>query len=137
MPSIETKIWMALKTRAETMVASLGLPASWPNQDFTPPSGNYLRISHIPNINTRPFLASDEPHRRMSILQIDVFAKKNQDIAVSTELAGKVAAFFPPDLPMRFDGVTVKVSKAPDVAQALPTDTHMQVPVSIRVEAIC
>lgn len=45
-----------------------------------------------------------------------------------------MASHFPADLPMRRDGITVRVAKASDVAPAFAEDTHWHVPVTIRYE---
>jgi len=135
MPSIETSIWLALRARIEALTLSPALPIAWPNESFTPPSSGYLRVTWIPNINRRLFLGSADAHQRLSLLQVDVFAKKNQNVAVALEIAGKVAQHFPADLRMTAQGITCRVIKAPDVAQPLPDDAFLMVPVTIAIEA--
>lgn len=135
MPAIETARWLALRARVETLLLSPVLPIAWPNESFTKPSGGYLRVTWIPNINRRLFLNGSDPHQRLSLLQVDVFAKKNQDAAVALEIAGKVAAHFPADLRMSAYGVTARVTKAPEVAQPIDDATHVMVPVTISIEA--
>lgn len=135
MPTIETSTWLALKGGVQSLVLSPVLPIAWPNETYSPsPTQNYLRVTHIPNINARLFLGSTSPHRRLGLLQIDVFTKKGQPAAVATEIAGTVAAHFPTDLRLSYDTVNLRITKAPDVAQALPDDTHWLVPVTIRYE---
>lgn len=135
MPAIETSIWLALRARVEALVLAPSLPVSWPNESFTKPTGGYLRVNWIPNIDRRIFIGAAEPHQRLSLLQVDVFAKKNQDLAIAIEIAGKVAAHFPTDLRMTAHGVTARVTKAPGVAQPIPDDTHLIVPVTVSIEA--
>lgn len=134
----EGHIEQALFLRVKSLSLSPATPIAWPNKSFTPPpSAGYLRVTHIPNINTRPFLESDAPHQRLGILQIDVFKPKNRGTAVATDAAGAIAAHFPADLEMKSGTVTVSVSKTPDVRQALPDDAHWMVPVIIRYESYC
>lgn len=135
MPAIETALWLALRARVETLVLSPALPVAWPNESFTKPSGGYLRVTWVPNMNRRVFLRGSDPHQRLSLLQIDVFAKKNENAAVAIEIAGKVAAHFPADLKMSAYGVTARVTKAPEVAQPIDDATHVMVPVTISIEA--
>ncbi|MER8806028.1 DUF4128 domain-containing protein [Mesorhizobium australicum] len=134
MPSIETSIWLALKGRVQSLILSPALPIAWPNEGFTKPTTGYLRVTHVPNINRRLFIGSTEPHQRIGLLQIDVFAKKNQDASVSAAIAGQIGASFPTDLRIRYGGITVRVNKAPDVAQAIADDTHWLTPVTIAYE---
>lgn len=135
MPAIETALWLALRGRVEALALSPPLPIAWPNESFTKPTGGYLRVTWIPNLNRRLFLAGSDPHQRLSLLQIDVFAKKNQPVAVALEIAGQVAAHFAADLRMSAYGVTARVTKAPEIAQPIDDTTHLMVPVTISIEA--
>ncbi|MGX5827366.1 DUF4128 domain-containing protein [Mesorhizobium sp. 43Arga] len=134
MPSIETSIWLALKGRVAALTLSPVLPIAWPNEDFTKPITGYLRVTHVPNVNRRIMIGSAEPHQRLGLLQVDLFAKKNQDASVAAEIAGQVAAWFPNDLRMTYGAVSVRVLAAPVVAQAIADDTHWLVPVSVEYE---
>ncbi|MER8846047.1 DUF4128 domain-containing protein [Mesorhizobium australicum] len=134
MPSIETQIWLALKGRVQGLVLTPALPIAWPNEDFTKPTTGYLRVTHVPNINRRLFIGSTEPHQRIGLLQIDVFAKKNQDASVAAEIAGQVAAWFVADSRLTYSTVSLRITKAPAVAQAITDDTHWQTPVSVEYE---
>lgn len=134
MPSIETSIWLALKARVEALVLSPVLPIAWPNLSFTKPATGYLRVTNVPNMNRRLFIGSTDPHQRLGLLQVDVFGKKNENIAIALETAGKVAAHFPTDLKMTYGGVTVRVTAAPTVAQPMDDDTHVLVPVTVPIE---
>lgn len=136
MPSIETSIWLALRARVAALTLSPVHPVAYPNESFTKPVGGYLRVTWSPNINRRLFLRGSDPHQRLSLLQIDVFEKLNQNVAVAMEIAGLVAAHFPADLKMTAQGVAARVVKAPDVAQPIPDDTHLQIPVTVQIEAI-
>ncbi len=135
MPAIETALWLALRARVEALVLSPPLPVAWPNETFSPPLSGYLRVTWIPNINRRLFLKGSDPHQRLSLLQVDVFAKKNQPVAVALEIAGQVAVHFPADLRMTAYGVTARVTKAPEIAQPIDDTTHLMVPVTISIEA--
>ncbi|MGO4641711.1 DUF4128 domain-containing protein [Mesorhizobium sp. 2RAF45] len=134
MPSIETQIWLALKARVAALTLSPALPVAWPNEDFIKPITGYLRVTHVPNVNRRLFIGSTEPHQRIGLLQVDVFSKKNQDASVAAEIVGQVVAWFPTDLRMIYGTVAVRVTKAPDVAQAIADDTHWLVPTSVEYE---
>jgi hypothetical protein len=134
MPTTEVKIWNALKARLSTLALNPVHPVAWPNESFNTPENGYLRVNHIPNINNRLFLKGADPHQRLSILQIDVFEKINEDASVAIELAGLVAAHFPADLKMMFQGVGARVTRAPEVAQSIPDGSHLLTPVTIPIE---
>lgn len=135
MPAIETALWLAIRARVEALVLTPALPIAWPNESFAKPSGGYLRVTWVPNMNRRVFLRGSDPHQRLSLLQIDVFAQKNQNAAVAIEIAGKVAAHFPADLKMSAHGIAARVTKAPEVAQPIDDTTHLMVPVTMSIEA--
>lgn len=136
MPTIKTSIWLALKARVQTLVLSPVLPIAWPNESFNKPTGGYLRVTHIPNVNRRLFLNPSDPHQRLGLLQIDVFGRKNENAAIAVEIAGKVAQHFACGTEMWRDGLRVSVTKEPDDGQTIEGDTHVQVPVTIAYECI-
>lgn len=124
MPSVDTKIWLALKSRLDGLAALVGLPISWPNESFTAPAGGYLRVSHVPNTPGRVFLGTSDPHDRMGVVPVMVLAKRGWTEAMVREVAGKIAAHFSPDLVMSYDGVLVRVRQAPRVGAVVnPADS--------------
>lgn len=134
MPSIETSIWQALKARVQTLVLSPALPVAWPNESFTKPLTGYLRVTHVPNLNRRLHIRSEDPHQRLGLLQVDVFMPKNQNVAVALEVAGKVAAQFPTDDWLTYGNAAVRVTSAPTVAQPMDDDTHVMIPITVPYE---
>lgn len=139
----ETKIWQALKARVQTL--SSGLTINWPMEPFTPPvSGGkpvpYVECRHLPNANVRRFIGSNDPMERMGILQLTLCwpaseigtasGKTHPDVLV--QHAGEIAAHFPTDLAMDFQGIRVRVERAPDVTQPYRDDAYWRCPVSVR-----
>src|SRR5690349_358560 len=135
MPTIQSSIEMALFTRMASLTLSPALPIAWPNVSFSPPTTGYLRVTHVPNIARRIFLNGSDPHQRLGLLQLDVFQPLNKGASAATELAGKVAEWFPADLKMATGAVTVRVTKASDIAQAIADDAFWFVPVTCQYEA--
>lgn len=141
-PSIETKIFQAIKARVSSlpMVATYEIvwadgPLPAGQQSYTPsPTQRYLRCTWTPNVTQRQFIGSNDPHRRPGVLQIDVMGLKTQASAVAREVAGQVAQHFPSDQPLDFQGVRARVNKAPSVFAPF-IETHVQVPVSIEITA--
>lgn len=134
MATIQSNIETALFARVAALVLSPALPIAWPNLAFTRPATGFLRVTHVPNINRRLFIGSRDPHQRLGLLQVDVFTPLNKGASTATEIAGKVAEHFACDLKMISGGVTARVTKAPDVAQAVTDDTHWLVPVTVQYE---
>ncbi|WP_417702363.1 DUF4128 domain-containing protein [Pseudophaeobacter sp.] len=132
----EGRIFAALMTRAGGLSA-LGLPIAWPNVDFTPPENQkYLRVQFVPNVTQRQWIASDGVHRYLGLLQVSVFWPKGQYEGElrPREIAGQVAAHFPCDHQMTEDDVTVRVMERPTVADMLPEDSRVHIPVTIQWE---
>lgn len=135
--TVETKIWLALKGRVETI--PLAFPRAWPKQSFTPTTGQaWIRVTHLPNANSRPFLGSDDPMFRQGLLQIGLMTPLTGQVAeVDLQWAGSIAKHFWDDLPARtifHDGMTVTIQRAPDVAGAFREDAWWFTPISIRYE---
>lgn len=147
MPAVETKIWLALKSRVATIAGYAANQFAWPMVPFTPPQADgrplpYLDVAHMPNRNSRTLIGSKGPMQRPGILQIALMwpaseigtgtGKTHPDVLV--QQAGDIAAHFSTDLCMAFQGVSVRVTKAPDVAQPTRDDAYWRVPVSIFYE---
>jgi hypothetical protein len=137
MPSVETSIFQAIKARVDTLPMKATYPIVWAtDESYSPsPSQPFLRVTWLPNRNQRLLIGSNDAHRRPAILQIDVMGQKTSGEDVAREIAGQVAAHFPADLEMHFQGVKVRVTKAPDVGPSF-VDKHIQIPVSVEVEAL-
>lgn len=146
--AVETKIWLALKARVQTL--PLSYPIDWPRVPFTKPqSANpvlpdpYLEVRLLPNTSQRIFIGSGDPHRRLGILQVSLMypvARTQGTVdweAQFSQIGGTIATHFRTDLRMTFDGVTVRVEKAPDVAQPFRDDAYWRVPVSVRWQCFC
>jgi hypothetical protein len=143
-PSIETKIFQAIKARVSTLPMRTTHDIVWSSGDsaletgagapYSPnPTKPYLRCTWTPNVTQRQFIGSKDPHRRPGILQIDVMGTKALGSGVAREVAGQVAQHFPADLKLPFQDVSVRVMKAPSVGPVF-VDTHIQVPTLIELE---
>jgi hypothetical protein len=133
----ERDIWMALRQR----IVALPLTVALPNTSFDLPrdeQGNFLpfvRAHHMPNRTLRPFIASNSPHHYRGMIQLDMMALLNEDVAVAVEQAGEVAAFFPADLRLTFGSASVRITSRPTVGADQAQDTHLMVPVTAEYEA--
>ena len=136
MPTLEASMFQALKARVATLPMIATHPVIWSTETTASPdvSTRYLRATWIPNRVTRLFIGSSAPHQRPGLLQIDVMEPKMYGEDSAIEIAGQVAEHFPADLPMYSVDLRVRVTQAPDIGPVL-AGTHLQVPVTIRVEA--
>lgn len=147
MPTIETKISQALQAR----VASLGMPYAlrWTDDapSAPPASGTipepYIEAHHEPNRTVRHFVGSNDAHERPGLLLLTLCwplsrvgtgpGKAHRDAI--REMAGKLAEHFPVDHSMDFQGIRVRVAKAPEVLGAFRDDTTLRT--QVRVTYTC
>lgn len=130
---IEEKIQRALGGRVAGLVLSPPLTVKWPN-NIQPPSPPYLRVDYFPNRNQRIVIKGSGPHRRLGILQVTIVSEINVGPDPSKAIADRVAEHFPADLVLTYDGVSVRIFKAPDILPAVKEDASWDVPVSIEYE---
>lgn len=131
--TIEEKIQRALSGRVASLALSPALPVAWENNIVTvsPP---YLRVDLFRNRNERIVIKGSGPHRRLGILQITVVTARNVGPDPAVAIAGLVAEHFPADLVIPHDGISVRITSAPDVLSAEKEDATWDVPVSIEYE---
>lgn len=130
--TIESNIETALFDRVADLVLSPVLPVSWPNANFRPPDdGLYMAVKHFPNGTSRYSQGGADPQQYIGILQLTVVTPLNKGPANATQIASEVAEHFNTGLIMRSGNVKVTVTKAPEVATAITTDSSYDVPVSV------
>lgn len=137
MPAIETSVWLALKARVASLVLSPAVPVVWPKGN-APASGKYLEAALMPNRVQRPFIGSQSTQVRPGILQLMLVSPitPNEVSEVDLQLAAKVAEHFPTDLRMTYQGVTARVTRAPDVAMAYRDQDKWRTPISVFFEVL-
>lgn len=139
-PTVDTKIWLALRARVASLTPTPTLPVLWPGVAAELPSGRCIRVRHLVNRPIRQFHSGSDPHQRRGVLQIDLIVEPDATNAqfetAVREIAGDIAGHFPTGLPMRRDDLTVKVIEAPEVSQGVVDDkmNRYVIPISIRWE---
>ena len=135
-PTVETKIWLALRNHLASLVLNPAVPFIWPAEATTIPHGNSLEVTHMPNRPQRQYLGSDEPPYRQGILQVGVLTVPgfSQHMSVAMEIAGDVAGHFPKDSRMTYSDVVLRVSEDPQVGQGFRDEKRARwvTPVTIR-----
>ena len=89
----EADIHVALMARAEVMATALSYPVLWPQKGGDIPTGEHLKISHLPNDN-EPAELSSNVMRRQGFLVITLVSPLGIYEAVTKAKAGLIAAFF-------------------------------------------
>jgi hypothetical protein len=134
MATVESIIPGLLMARLAELVLVPALPVAWPNVSFSPPVGGYLRASYLPNANRRFLDRASDPHQRVGFFQVDACTPLNRGAIDAQEIAGRIAEHFACGTEMWSGILRVSVTKAPDIARAMPDGTHWMVPVSIPYE---
>jgi hypothetical protein len=86
------------------------LPIAYPGRSYTP-SGEYIRVTHLPNTPSRVALDGDFPLDRIGILQLDIFAGLDRYEVEYIATAQAIADQFPHDARTTESGVTVEFVK--------------------------
>ena len=128
MPGVETKIWMALKSRIATIPG--GLTVAYPADVYTPGAAAYIAVGRANIAPERVFVASGA-HERRGTLTLSHVAPIGQDQAVYEEAGAKIAAHFPADLCMNFQGVAVRIGSASHVVDGYRDGAWWRTPVNV------
>lgn len=128
--STETSIWLALKSRVNTL--SLTLPKAWPGQMFEVAGREgYLRIGRVSAAPARMMIANAEAHSREGFLIITLVYKLGQAIEAYDQMAGNIAQHFIDGTTMRSGNVCVMVPSYPQVVEGYEDSGYWNVPVRI------
>ena len=128
MPGTETKIWLALKSRIATIPG--GLAIAYPADVYTPTNAAYIAVGRVNIAPERVFVASGA-HERRGTITLSHVAPIGQDQAVYEEAGAKIAAHFPADLCINFQGVAVKIVSAPHVIDGYRDGAWWRTPVNV------
>lgn len=134
MPSVETKIWLSLRARIESI--PLPFAKAWPAETFTPTHVNgellpYLRIGRVTVAPVPVFIDTGKRHQRTGTLIITLVHPLGQVTSVYDEYAGQIASHFAEGTAMYYDGVCVKITAQPHVQPGYEDNGYWTVPVSI------
>lgn len=131
MPTVETRIWIALKSRIETLMPSVD--KAYPAQKYMPEAGKpFIRVGKVQADPQRIVLADGKPHRRTGSLILTLVHPIDQDTAFFEEMQGQIAAHFADGTSMTFLGVCVSVSSYPAIQSGYESDGWWNAPVVIR-----
>ncbi|MBM3604275.1 MAG: hypothetical protein FJX25_05835 [Alphaproteobacteria bacterium] len=129
MPSVETEIWEALRTRIKAL--PLPLPIAMPGSIYELGDGEWLAVGRATQPPRRILIAGG-PHERIGTLTLAHCAPLGRDSSWYEQRAGLIAAHFPEDLLLPFGSVTVRVREAPHVQDGYRDGGWWRTPVAIR-----
>lgn len=113
-PTIETAIWLALKSRVDTLSGTKLWPA-----ERTTPAGEHIRVGRVVATPSRHLIANGKPHERTGFLMLTHCRPLNtiSNVAQPTEAGGLIAAHFADGIKMRSHGICVSVPSYPQVME--------------------
>lgn len=133
-PEPITLLWLALRSRIETIPLSPALPFAWPADDFEPGTAAYLSVAFVPNDPSRVTIGATGPHPLTGSLAIGLVVPValKWDAARIQNTAGQIARHFPVDLIMRCGTVRAAVTKPPTIQQTYRDGAYFRTPVIVR-----
>lgn len=133
--SIETSIWLALRSRIETLPLSPSLPVAYPASSYSPDGEAYLSVGGV-SLAPERVLVGRGAHERNGTLGLIYIAPLGQDISVYTQVAGTIAAHFPDDLRLRHGDVCVRITARAHVPGGFRDGAMWHEPVTIPWQAL-
>lgn len=131
---IETSIWLALKSRIESL--PLTYPRAWPAQVFAVPSAGgkllpFLRIGRVSVAPVSPYIDPDNPSWRTGALMVTLVYPVGQDVAVYDRIGSVIAEHFKAETQIPYGDIVVQIRSAPHVQEGYTEDGYWTVPVRI------
>ena len=107
--SAEADIHVALMARAEVMATALSYPVLWPQKGGGNPTGEHLKIAHLPNDNEAADIATNVMLRQ-GFLVITLVSPLGVYEAVTKQKVGLIAAYFIRALRLTVNTTTVTIT---------------------------
>lgn len=133
-PTIETKIWLAIKSRIDTLLPAYA--KAWPAETFNPPFSNgkllpYLRIGRVSATPARQFIADGKPYLRTGFIIITLVHPLGQKQSYYDQIAGTIADHFTDAVDMRYLDVCVSVTDYPHITEGYEDNGYWTIPVRV------
>lgn len=136
--TVETSIWLALRSRVESLDIGVDVKMYPGELPQAPPSSSgeldpYLRVGRVSADPTSPLIAYGKPHIRTGSLIITLVHPLSRNYTVSRydQLAGLIARHFVDGTQMRHGNVCVTVPDYPSVQEGYEDNGYWTVPVII------
>ena len=136
MAGAEAHIHAALMARVQSMSLTPALALHYPgvSDRSIDVSGEYGRVTHLPNVPDRWAIQGSQGMDRTGFLMIDLFTVITEGSyqVLATARADDIAAHFTADLLLTSGGYTVQIEKSyPGIGRKDPNGTHWQTPVNV------
>lgn len=129
MPTIETQIWLALKSRIDTLPVTL--PIAWPAKKFTAITSGFIRVGAVSADPQRVMISDGNKYDRAGSIILTLVMPLGSDTSVYTQQAGQIAAHFNDTVKMRYGSVCVTITKDAHVVDGYLDNAYWSVPVRI------
>jgi hypothetical protein len=130
--TVEATIPDLLLAHLGALVLSPALPIAWPNLSFTPPPGEYLEATFMPNTNVNLFVGNDATTQHQGLLQVTVVAKSGLGIVGPNDIAGQIVEHFAKGTRIDGQGFVLSIDEKPSVAPSIQEADRIRVPVTVR-----
>lgn len=132
--TIETSIWLALRSRVESL--PLAYSKAWPGEAFEVPHAGglpqpFLRIGRVSVAPVRQLIAPGKPHQRTGALIVTLAYPIGQDLSVYEQMAGIIAQHFRDGTQVRHGSVCVSVPDYPHVGEGYLEGAYWETTVRI------
>ncbi len=133
----ETSLWLALKS---AITAAAGaLPIAWPGEVFTPPTSGaellpYLAVGKATAPPQRVLIGRGDHWRSGSVTLVCV-APVGNPAAWHIQKAAGIAVAFPEDRGLVYDGVCLRVTSRPHIADSYQDGGYLRTPIIINWQA--
>lgn len=132
-PTVETKIWMALKSRINSY--STSMPKLMPGEKYARPSGDlplpYIRVGRVVTDPVGLMISHGQRHDRTGFLMLTVVEPLGHPVEVYDNNAGLIAQHFVDGTSMRYQDVCVTVTDYPYVMDGFEESGYWETPVRI------
>lgn len=136
-PTINTSIWLALKSRIDTIPTQINIimPGNFP-EEAPHDNGQMLPFLHVARVFSDPspaFIEDGKPHTRTGALIVTLRHPITRAYTISRydQIAGEVANHFVDGTMMRHGNVCVRVTSYPSINEGYEDNGYWVVPVSI------
>lgn len=135
-PEPITLLWLALRSRVETIPFSPPLPIAWPADSFEPGGAAYLSVAETEFTESRLTIGVEGPYRGSGYQPIDLVVPLalKWDIAVIKNKTGQIMRHFPVGLAMRCGQSRAIVKDKPYVASSWRDGAYFRTSIIIPLE---
>ena len=129
-PSVETKIWLALKNHL--MQYDPSITKLMPAQIEAPPRDKYIRVGSVTVAPQSILIDDGKPHRRTGFLVLSVVMPLHQATEVYDNEAGQLARHFIDGTQVYYGGVCVTVTSYPHIGDGYQESGFWETPVRVQ-----